>query len=58
MRMKTNPDAVALFWNLAAELMSEHRGVVEGTTNILADRLKRLESSGLIVKEADGNASS
>jgi hypothetical protein len=31
MRKKTNANAVALSWNLAAELMSEHASVGEGT---------------------------
>lgn len=58
MRKKTNPDAVELFWHLAAELMSEHPSVVEGT--IMNGRCLRVgkeflalvdyKGSGLVVK--------
>jgi hypothetical protein len=58
MKTKTNPDAVTLFWNLAADLMSEHASVVEGT--IMNGRCLRVgkeflalvdyKGSGLVVK--------
>jgi hypothetical protein len=58
MRTKTDPDAVALFWNLAADLMSKDSRVVEGT--IMNGRCLRVgkeflalvdyKGSGLVVK--------
>ena len=49
-RKKTNANAVGLFWSLAADLMSQHASVVEGT--IMNGRCLRVGSEFLALADS------
>ncbi|MPZ21444.1 MAG: hypothetical protein GEV06_26660 [Luteitalea sp.] len=53
MRKKTNASAVALFWSLAADLMSEHARVVEST--IMNGRCLRVGKEFLALVDDKGS---